>query len=178
MPAAYLLSWPTAVWCSVGVRRALVLSPGLQSHTQTHDMAVTHLSMMAISESVGVSWFVPKPVVVNMQASGCDTLERWRRYLSSLPLIPLSVFATNLSEVFNEKHICVSSDPGYDHYLSLCMTVWDATVAACKLPDEHQGRISVLLLARFIHVILCLSPCFSLPNHITWTFLSLHPYSP
>lgn len=41
---------------------------GLQSRsqTQTH-MTVTHLSTVALSESAEGLWFVPKPVVVNMQ---------------------------------------------------------------------------------------------------------------
>lgn len=55
-----------------------MLTPGLQSNTssQTHDMAVTHLSMMLLSESVEVLWFVPKLVVAYMQASGCDLKKR------------------------------------------------------------------------------------------------------
>lgn len=55
---------------------------GLESLSLTQ--TVTHLSTMPLSESVGGWWFVPKPVVVNMQASGYDTLQRWRLYQSSL----------------------------------------------------------------------------------------------
>lgn len=80
---------------------------GLQllSCKHTH-MPVTFLSSMPLSESVGGSWFVPKPVVVNMQVSGCDTQEIWRLYQSFLCNRFHCVLFSKPSEIFKERRIC------------------------------------------------------------------------
>lgn len=54
----------------------------------------------------------------------------------SPPLMPALFFATKLSEVFKKKRICVSSDPGLDHYLCVSVSVGDATVVARTLQGE------------------------------------------
>lgn len=83
---------------------------------------------------------MPKPAAVNMRASGCDTQTDGGAICPpSATDTPLCFFffsffslATKLSEVFKKKHICVSSDPGHDRYLSVCVSVRDATLAASR----------------------------------------------
>lgn len=162
LPAAYLLSWPTAVWCSIGVRQALALTPGLQSNTysQIHDMTVTHLSTMLLSESVEVLWFVPKLAVAYMQASGCDLKKRWSCYLLSLCHWGPSVFCYKALRSLQQE--------GYLYFLwsrlwSLSQYMSEfvkSTVTARELPDEQQGGMSVLLPTSVIHIIHCCLAAF------------------
>lgn len=103
--AAYLLSWPTFVWCSVGVRRVLVVgySP---THTQTC-MVVSHLSAVLLSESVGGWWFVPAAVVIAIQASGSAHTLRDEGSISYLLLSDNTLFLSQSLQKSSRRSMSV-----------------------------------------------------------------------
>lgn len=108
------------------MRRALVLCPEPThtcTHTCTDNVTVTHLWMVAVSESLGV-WFVPKPVVVNTETSGCDMVERWRHYLSShYHWYPSMFVPQTLRSLQQEAYLCF-----------LWSSLWSLSYCMCEMP--------------------------------------------